>query len=469
MASTDMAPQLATEADFEIDDNAKASDANKVKDQVDDNAKASDAINKNQVDDSAKAHDATDKDAVDDTKATDANNEDQVDNKGIDKVATTVKDKAGDAKTSEDQEDQSWGSWQWTWNKKKEDQPLSHNAKKKLNKEMRDMVRPVHVGSLAYVFPDKAKKCCLTWRNAVEHHLGCTGKRPAWSAFFLECKICHRFSQSEREFENHYAARHSDASVYDQCLRRLKQWNTRDVPASEVDYNVELIYTVGQAINYQNKKIEGDMLAASGLPSVGDNQQEEMQKPVPVGSGSRNKPKEPSRPGMAPETPTPILAKLTEKGRATMGTIKKDAGKDNQKSKKDAGNEKLKRDGGKDAEKKRKEKAPVVNVDEDDEADEEDEYEYYSSSSEPPAKKPKKDPSSSSKKQEEMDVHGWKKRAVEFEKMLRRVTRENKSLRRQLSSVRAKKTKKSRSWKKAVRSLLEAGSDSSTSEPEGKK
>ena len=33
-----------------------------------------------------------------------------------------------------------------------------------------------------------------------------------------------------------------------------------------LEYNVELIYTVGQAINYENKKIEGDILAA--WPSI---------------------------------------------------------------------------------------------------------------------------------------------------------------------------------------------------------
>ena len=59
-------------------------------------------------------------------------------------------------------------------------------------------------------------------------------------------------------------------------------------------------------------------------------------------------------------------------------------------------------------------------------------------------------------------MHGWKKRAVELEKLLHKVTRENKSLKRQLSSERAKKSRKSRSWKKTVKSLLEEGSDSSS-------
>ena len=110
---------------------------------------------------------------------------------------------------------------------------------------------------------------------------------------------------------------------------------------------------------------------------------------------------------------------------------------------------------------KKKEKATVVNVDPEGDGSEDEEYEYYSECSEPPSKKQKKDPSSSSKKKEEMDVHGWKKRAVELEKLLHKVTRENKSLKRQLSSERAKKSRKSRGWKKAVKSLL-AGSGSSS-------
>ena len=259
-----------TEADFDVEDNTT-----KVKADVGEDSKASDATNKDVAEDS-KASDAN-KDVTDDTKASDATNKDQVGDKSTDKNivqvadkasdkdAASVKNQADDAKAGDDQEDQSWGNWnKWTWNKKQEGQQLSHNAKKKLNKEMRELVRPVHVGSLAYVLPDKAKKCCLTWRNAVEHHLSSTGKPPAWSEFFLECKICHRFHRTEKDFEDHYASKHSDESVYRQCLRRLKQWNTKDVSASEVEANVELIYSVGQAINIENKQIEADILAASG-------------------------------------------------------------------------------------------------------------------------------------------------------------------------------------------------------------
>ena len=190
MTSTEMAPQVATEADFDADDSTKASDAtNKVKADVAEDSKASDATNK---------------DVADDTKASDATNKDQLADKASDKVVTdNQKSKADDATAKDatdhqkskpaddDDQDQSWGSWnQWSWDKKQsgwqskdqsqQGQQLSHNAKKKLNKEMTELVRPVRVGSLAYVLPDKAKKCCLTWRNAVEHHLSSIGKPPAW-------------------------------------------------------------------------------------------------------------------------------------------------------------------------------------------------------------------------------------------------------------------------------------------------
>ena len=52
--------------------------------------------------------------------------------------------------------------------------------------------------------------------------------------------------------------------------------------------------------------------------------------------------------------------------------------------------------------------------------------------------------------------------ATELEKLLHRPTKENKSLRRQLCDERAKKSRKSRSWKKAVKNLLETRSGSSS-------
>ena len=184
-----------------------------------------------------------------------------------------------------------------------------------------------------------------------------------------------------------------------------------------------------------------------------------------MGPGSTNRPREPAKPAMAPETPTPRLDALVEKGRATMGKIKDTAG---EKNKKNAGKHKDK-DKEKDKDTKQKEKSAVVNVEEDDDDKDEDEYEYYSSSEEPPAKKAEKG-SILFFEEEGRDGCAWlEEKTVELEAMLHKVTRENKSLWRQLSSERAKKSRKSRSWKKAVKSLLEAGSDSSTSKGDEKK
>ena len=199
--------------------------------------------------------------------------------------------------------------------------------------------------------------------------MGATGKRPTWSSHFIECKICHRFSTSEREFEEHYAARHVDMSIYNQTLRRLKQWNTADVPETEVEYNINLIYSIGQALDIEDKTIEKDILTASGLDAA----QKQQQRPVLVSSGSTNRPKEPARSSaastMAPDTPmTPRLASLLEKGRAAMGTIQKDSGDDKKKtdSKKpvqDANKDSKKSKRDADGKKKASEKAPVVNID----------------------------------------------------------------------------------------------------------
>ena len=204
------------------------------------------------------------------------------------------------------------------------------------------------------------------------------------------------WSTLEREFEEHYAARHVDMSIYNQTLRRLKQWNTADVPETGVEYNVNLIYSIGQALDIEDKTIENDILTASGLSAV----QKQQQRPVLVSSGSTNRPKEPARSAaastMAPDTPTnmtPRLASLLEKGRAAMGTIQKDTGDDKKKADKTYEKESQKSKREKDAVKKKKEKSPVVNVDaEEEEQNEESEYEYYSSSSEPPPKKAKKGP-----------------------------------------------------------------------------
>ena len=55
-----------------------------------------------------------------------------------------------------------------------------------------------------------------------------------------------------------------------------------------------------------------------------------------------------------------------------------------------------------------------------------------------------------------MDIQAWKKRAMELEKIANKLTRENKSLRKQVafSQREEKKTKKSKVWK---RSQIPAG------------
>ena len=63
-----------------------------------------------------------------------------------------------------------------------------------------------------------------------------------------------------------------------------------------------------------------------------------------------------------------------------------------------------------------------------------------------------------------MDIHAWKKRAMELEKIANKLTRENKSLRKQVHSLKEKKTKKSKVWKRTVKSLLKAGGDSTSTE-----
>ena len=56
-----------------------------------------------------------------------------------------------------------------------------------------------------------------------------------------------------------------------------------------------------------------------------------------------------------------------------------------------------------------------------------------------------------------MTKEAWKKRATEVERLLHKVTKENKKLRQQLADERASKSRKSRNLKRAVKSLLEAG------------
>ena len=114
---------------------------------------------------------------------------------------------------------------------------LSNAGKKRLNRQMRELVRAgpwsVHLHT---TLPDKSKKCCMTWRAAISLHEETTGKRPNWSSRFLQCKLCGKFFTSEREFETHYTRNHVDMGIYQQTLRRLKQWDTAGVSQSEVEW-----------------------------------------------------------------------------------------------------------------------------------------------------------------------------------------------------------------------------------------
>ena len=64
-----------------------------------------------------------------------------------------------------------------------------------------------------------------------------------------------------------------------------------------------------------------------------------------------------------------------------------------------------------------------------------------------------------------LDLEGWKRRAQELERIANKLTKENKALRKKVHSLKEKKSRKGREWKKTVKSLLEAG-DSTTSDPD---
>ena len=66
----------------------------------------------------------------------------------------------------------------WSDHKGWNERGLSNAGKKRLNRQMRELVRAVHVSALAYTLPDKSKKCCMTWRAAISLHEETTGKRP---------------------------------------------------------------------------------------------------------------------------------------------------------------------------------------------------------------------------------------------------------------------------------------------------
>ena len=313
---------------------------------------------------------------------------------------------------------------------------------------MRELVRAVHVSALAYTLPDKSKKCCMTWRAAIDLHEETTGKRPNWSSHFLQCKLCGKFHTSEREFETHYTRQHVDMGIYQQTLRRLKQWDTSGVSQAEVEWNISLICGIGESLDLSKETVENDILQASRLPSL------------PRRTSSTNKPRDPALSGSGPpssmpsaastatpETPTPRLAALVEKGRSKMGSLQTSDAKVSSKT-----THAVSKRAKKEESDTRQKKPDVVAID----PEESSSYEYYSESAEPPNKKAR---SSGSKKPEDLDKEGWKKRAKEVEKLLHKVTKENKKLRQQLADERASKSRKSRNLKRAVKSLLEAGSD----------
>ena len=145
--------------------------------------------------------------------------------------------------------------------------------------------------------------------------------------------------------------------------------------------------------------------------------------------GSKSRPKEPVK--------TPFLNNLNKKfvERARIGTIY-----DPSRKEKEDEQETTKRD----AKKKTDKPAETVEVEDGDRV-----YECYSSTSEeePPQKKQKKDAgkdaSTASSSKETMDIHAWKKRAMELEKIANKLTRENKSLRKQVASLKERKRPRS--------------------------
>ena len=399
---------------------------------------------------------------VDDKPEVKSGDDKKEDKSGDDKQEIKPGDDKKEDKSVNDKEED------WSYHKGWNERGLSNAGKKRLNRQMRELVRPVHVSALAYTLPDKTKKCCMTWRAAISLHEETTGKRPNWSSHFLQCKLRGKFFTCERDFESHYTRQHVDMSIYNQTLRRLTQWDTTGVSESEVEWNISLIQNIGETLDLPKETVERDILQASRLPSLQGRTPSTNRPKDPALSGSGPRSSLPASSTMAPDTPTsktPKLAALAEKGRSMMkGSLQTSDAKAGSKTKtlqtSDA-------KAGSKTKKVRKETSPVVNVDAD---EEEQEYEYYSSSSEPPPTKAKKGPaSSSSKKTEELDVHGWKKRAVELEKLLHKVSKENRALKRQLSSERAKKSRKSRSLKQAVKSLLEAGSNSTSDRDDEKK
>ena len=313
----------------------------------------------------------------------------------------------------------------------------------RLNEATKDLCRPVHREALTYVLPDRSKKACLTWRSGIDMCIQETGKAPMWADCCIECKVCFR---SENEWEQHYVTKHADETLFQQCLRRIQQWDTKDCTQNEVEAAIELVYGIGQQVGRSNNDIEASILDATKVPGITshlddcrrrnpDENREVAHVPkkdatvAQKAQGSKNRPKEPEK--------MPRLNDLSKKfvERARAGTIYDPSKRD--------------------AKKKAEKSAEIVEVD-----DGEGEYEYYSNTfeEEPPQKKQKKDAgndaSKASSSKETMDIHDWKKRAMELEKIANKLTKESKSLRKQVASLKEKKTKKSKVWKRTVKSLL---------------
>ena len=140
-----------------------------------------------------------------------------------------------------------------------------------------------------------------------------TGKRPNWSSQFLQCKLCGKFFSSERNFETHYTRSHVDMGIYNQALRRLRQWDTAGASKSEVEWNISLIQNIGETLDLPKDTIDQDILQASGLPSLQKRTASTNKPQDPALSGSGPKSSLPASSTTAPDTPTPKIAALAQK------------------------------------------------------------------------------------------------------------------------------------------------------------
>ena len=47
--------------------------------------------------------------------------------------------------------------------------------------------------------------------------------------------------------------KHADETLFQHCLRRVRQWDTKDCTQNEVEAAIELIYGIGQQVGRSNK------------------------------------------------------------------------------------------------------------------------------------------------------------------------------------------------------------------------